>query len=215
MVEYKVGDLSQLISNDKGKALDDLFKATTRPITSLSEVLQSQNVSEEKSKLKKENTEKNVPKNVKSSPDSQKFTQPSRKFQINNEESYKTKERDLEKEKRTVFIGNLPSTITKKQLKNVFSTMGSIDAIRFRGAARPGNLKFRIWMLSGLHNTAGVRTCPAFILRPDTGCRTCLTFILQSDMSGSRKKPDVGQSDVRHCPVSGRTVCQNTGSSSM
>ena len=140
MVEYKVGDLSQLISNDKGKALDDLFKATSRPITS--EVLQSKNDSEEKSNPKKENTEKNVPKNVESSPDSQKFTHPSRKFQINNEEAYKTKERDLEKEKRTVFIGNLPSTITKKQLKNVFSTIGTIDAIRFRGAARPGNLKF-------------------------------------------------------------------------
>lgn len=50
-----------------------------------------------------------------------------------------TKERiiDEEKEKRTVFVGNLPVKVKKPSLKKMFSKFGKIETIRFRCAGRP------------------------------------------------------------------------------
>ena len=50
-----------------------------------------------------------------------------------------TKERiiDEEKEKRTVFVGNLPVKLKKPSLKKLFSKFGKIETIRFRCAGRP------------------------------------------------------------------------------
>ena len=50
-----------------------------------------------------------------------------------------TKERkiDPETEERTVYVGNLPVSCQKKELKNMFSEYGSIETVRFRCAARP------------------------------------------------------------------------------
>ena len=50
-----------------------------------------------------------------------------------------TKERiiDEEKEKRTVFVGNLPVKVKKQSLKKLFSKFGKIETIRFRCAGRP------------------------------------------------------------------------------
>jgi len=52
-------------------------------------------------------------------------------------EDNKKKVLDPETEARTVFVGNLPSSTQKKQLKKLFSEFGQIDTVRFRGAARP------------------------------------------------------------------------------
>lgn len=41
---------------------------------------------------------------------------------------------DLEKNKRTIFVGNLPPTCTKKQLLKMFCQFGKIESVRFRCA---------------------------------------------------------------------------------
>ena len=56
--------------------------------------------------------------------------------QVKHEDS---KERiiDEEKEKRTVFVGNLNVNIKKPHLKKLFSKFGKVETIRFRCAGRP------------------------------------------------------------------------------
>ena len=44
---------------------------------------------------------------------------------------------DPEKEARTVFVGNLPVSCKKQELKKIFGEYGKIEAVRFRCAARP------------------------------------------------------------------------------
>jgi len=66
-----------------------------------------------------------------------KYNQPSSKFRVRHEEENRTKPRDEDKEKRTIFIGNLPINATKKQIKSLLRECGKIETIRFRGAARP------------------------------------------------------------------------------
>lgn len=46
------------------------------------------------------------------------------------------REKDPEKESRTVFVGNLPLTTVEKTLKNMFSEYGKIETIRFRSIPR-------------------------------------------------------------------------------
>lgn len=46
----------------------------------------------------------------------------------------KKKKRDKSKDFKTVFAGNLPLTITKKQLNKLFSTCGEVESLRIRGA---------------------------------------------------------------------------------
>jgi len=52
-------------------------------------------------------------------------------------EDTKEKNLDPEKEGRTVFVGNLPTTYQKKDLKQLFAGYGKIETVRFRGAGRP------------------------------------------------------------------------------
>ena len=157
MVEYKVGALSQLIADNDRKELDDLFKAVEKPTRIEVEPIKEKSSDETPSLKRKssENGNKSTPPKKKAKKtkktsvkkegnedddeedEIKKYTQPSRKFQINNEEKNKNKERDSEQEARTVFIGNLPGSITTKTLKNVFAEIGKIETIRLRGAARP------------------------------------------------------------------------------
>ncbi|RVE76571.1 hypothetical protein OJAV_G00010150 [Oryzias javanicus] len=46
------------------------------------------------------------------------------------------KREEATKTKRTVFVGNLPTTCTKKTLLNLFKDKGSIESIRFRSLVR-------------------------------------------------------------------------------
>ena len=57
-------------------------------------------------------------------------------LQVKAEDSKERKE-DPEKESRTVFVGNLPVTCKKQDLKKIFGDFGKIEAIRFRCAVRP------------------------------------------------------------------------------
>jgi len=60
-----------------------------------------------------------------------------RMAQVRHEDT-KEKKVDLEMEKRTIFVGNLPTTsIKKKQLKKLFADFGKVETVRFRCAGRP------------------------------------------------------------------------------
>lgn len=46
-----------------------------------------------------------------------------------------------DKEWRTVFVGNLPLTVSTKEVKKLFSTCGPVESVRFRSAVvAPGKL---------------------------------------------------------------------------
>jgi len=44
---------------------------------------------------------------------------------------------DPETEERTIYVGNLPNSFKKKDMKKLFSEFGKIETVRFRCAARP------------------------------------------------------------------------------
>ncbi|XP_047433517.1 RNA-binding protein 34 [Mugil cephalus] len=46
------------------------------------------------------------------------------------------REEEAQKRRRTVFVGNLPSSCTKKTLRSLFRDKGSIESIRFRSVVR-------------------------------------------------------------------------------
>ena len=68
-------------------------------------------------------------------------------FQVKAEDAKERKE-DREKEARTVFVGNLPVSCKKQELKKIFGEYGKIEAVRFRCAARP-DLKTtkKVWII--------------------------------------------------------------------
>jgi len=59
-----------------------------------------------------------------------------RRAQVKYEDS-KPRQINPETEARTVFVGNLPSSMKKGNLKKLFSQFGNVETVRFRGAARP------------------------------------------------------------------------------
>jgi len=59
-----------------------------------------------------------------------------RMAQVKHEDS-KQRQINPETEARTVFVGNLPSSTKKQMLKTLFSQLGKVETVRFRGAARP------------------------------------------------------------------------------
>lgn len=65
-----------------------------------------------------------------------KYSGPSMKYKV-IEEDKKQPKFDAEQEGRTVFVGNLPSTITGKILKRKFKEHGEIETVRIRSVARP------------------------------------------------------------------------------
>ena len=87
--------------------------------------------------LKKKTNKAPVKERDDSDEDEPKYNQPSSKFRVKHEEENRSRPKDEDKEKRTVFIGNLPSTATKKQIITLLKGCGIIEAVRFRGAARP------------------------------------------------------------------------------
>lgn len=144
MAEYKVGALSMLISEKPNDEIDDLFKPVRKspPKTAHTEVPRVEPTQEDKPKKKKvKPAKKKKPDNDNSDseeePEAPQFSQPSRRFQVLHEEENRSKGRDPEMEKRTIFVGNLPIKADKKAVKKFFDTFGPIDTIRFRGAARP------------------------------------------------------------------------------
>ncbi|KAK9540785.1 hypothetical protein VZT92_003213 [Zoarces viviparus] len=54
-----------------------------------------------------------------------------------------SKEEEVAKEKRTVFVGNLPISCTRKTLQSLFKDKGSIESIRFRSVVREDPLMSR------------------------------------------------------------------------
>ena len=159
MATYKVGALSLALSEDKEETVDDLFKCDETDLGIDQDQLQTlvndnsevkTNAKQKPSKKKKkkvkvgvdeenETSVNNEAENSDSDPDSDeiKYTNPSKKFRVLHEEENRGKERDLEREKRTIFLGNLPNDVTKAKIKQLFKKFGDIETIRLRGAARP------------------------------------------------------------------------------
>ncbi|XP_043582739.1 RNA-binding protein 34-like [Bombus pyrosoma] len=52
---------------------------------------------------------------------------------LNSHEDKDSSLKDFEENERTIFVGNLPKDVTKKQLQKLFKQFGKIDAIRLRG----------------------------------------------------------------------------------
>ena len=59
-----------------------------------------------------------------------------RTAQVEHEDT-KTRQADEEKDKRTVFVGNLSVETKKQKLKQLFSQHGKVETVRFRCASRP------------------------------------------------------------------------------
>ncbi|XP_078673103.1 uncharacterized protein LOC144912125 [Branchiostoma floridae x Branchiostoma belcheri] len=56
--------------------------------------------------------------------------------------------RDPERDQRTVFVGNLPVSTTKKELKKMFQKFGEIESVRFRSIAQSNpNVSKRVAMM--------------------------------------------------------------------
>lgn len=119
MADYKPGALSELIGNGQQEAVDDLFKGEAfvpAPSKEPSETAKDDSDSDDENEV---------------------YNQPSRKFKVLNEEKNRDKPRDIDQEKRTIFLGNLPCKISARQIKQCFKQFGEIETIRLRGASRP------------------------------------------------------------------------------
>ena len=137
METYKVGGLSQLFSESSGETIDELFKSKTIT-TSKDEDDEFSSLPKTKApKKRKSEKQSKVQKDEDDDMPEVKFTQPSKKFKVQQEEMNRKKPKNEETEKRTVFVGNLPTEITAKKLKKHFEQFGTIETVRFRGAARP------------------------------------------------------------------------------
>jgi len=167
MSEYKIGALSKLISSSNDGKFASLFTkdkkqkemAPPAPPSKIDKEPEN-NGTKIKSKVKKKaKTEKNVSKinqkgdpkikkgalkdekknsiNDEDEPDMAIYSQPSLKRKVQMEDSKKG-ELDESTEKRTIFVGNIPLKAAKKKLiMKLFKKYGSIECVRFRGAARP------------------------------------------------------------------------------
>ena len=121
--DYKVGSLTSLLNPDSSNdGLKSLFKS--RAVLKPSK--KNEDIPKEKVEEKVENGQEEPAE----------FSGPSRRFKVKMEDS-KDRKHDPEKEKRTVFVGNLPVHVTVKSLKRRFKEFGEIETVRLRGAARP------------------------------------------------------------------------------
>jgi len=157
MARYQIGALSKLISSqpdDGGGDVDDLFKPEEQPepepiqetftndveVENTVEITDSSDKSEKNDKKNKKKSKK-IKLEGKTDEDSddedKKFNQPSSKYKVKYEEENRAKPRDEEKEKRTIYIGNLPGDVTKKQIIALLKDCGGVETVRLRGAARP------------------------------------------------------------------------------
>ena len=71
---------------------------------------------------------------------------------------------DSEKEKRTIFVGNLPPTCTKKQLVKMFFRFGKIDSVRFRCARGSKMLPKRAIAKQGWTNAEQTNEMVAYVV---------------------------------------------------
>ena len=141
MDQYKVGGLSDLFSKSSTNddIIDELFQrneTTTTIPENVPQSLKEEISSPETKKHKKKKAEKNEKKDEEEE-DEVKYTQPSKKYKVRQEELNRQQPKNEETERRTVFVGNLPTNMTSKKLKRYFQPFGPIETIRFRGAARP------------------------------------------------------------------------------
>jgi len=151
--EYKVGALADLISEGGGgKTLSMASLFTTdkkqKEAAIVTQVEKVEKTNKKATQVEKTNKKAKRVKKVKEAVEGEqdeedgkdaKSKTPSAQEQVKREDEKEEKERkrDPEQEERTVFVGNLPASATKKQLMKMFGKFGNVETVRFRGAARP------------------------------------------------------------------------------
>ena len=128
MCDYKIGALSDLISGTETESLNpfsNLFTQDKKQKPSLKEEVPQPPASDEE-----ENDDISPSTSPKKNVKAEKGFRPD-----------ETKDRivDKESDERTIFLGNLPLSMAgnKKALKKLCSSLGDVENVRFRGAAKP------------------------------------------------------------------------------
>ncbi len=143
MSGYKAGALTDLFGTPSEAPLSELFTAdkSKQPAEEeedFSEYLKELQDEEDSAEAVEEPNKNANDEDEENDEAPTTFTHPSRRFQVRHEEDNREqKERDTDQEKRTIFVGNLASDVTQKQIKKAFKPFGDIETIRLRGAARP------------------------------------------------------------------------------
>jgi len=132
--EFKVGSLLSVLAGNEGQresssSLSDLFTTSKR---------------QKDIEHRPEPSAKPVPKKDEESdeheyPDASRDASRSTTSHLGSVSYEDGKERlvDEEKDRRTLFIGNLPKDVQKKTLKKLCAAFGKVETIRLRSAARP------------------------------------------------------------------------------
>jgi len=128
-----------LVTESSGSnELTSLFSKTvkkTAPEYDYSSVPERKNKNKESPAVEKSN-EGNNEEDTELLNESKEIQKHSRLAQVKHEDS-KPRKIDPETEARTVFVGNLPSSVKKQTVLKLFSKLGKVETVRFRSAARP------------------------------------------------------------------------------
>lgn len=119
MESYKVGDISSFLNADStadSKPTNDLFSSSTQAKVTVEDVY------------------------VKAQPKAAKGKRPKKTKIIETEPAESafpklSPEEQLQIDKRTLFVGNLPVGLKRKQLRKLFDEFGKIQSLRFRSVA--------------------------------------------------------------------------------
>ncbi len=140
--EYKIGALGDFLSGrgDGSKEVSDLF-STSRKQKAASPPRAKRKLAKEEEKKdispkKKPKVANNDDKDDGEEAEEGKPTRPSLR-QLVRQEDAKQRRDEPQLDKRTIFVGNLPVKTKEKQLRRIFGEFGSVETVRFRGAARP------------------------------------------------------------------------------
>jgi len=131
-------DQSQLKQLNKRKVTDANFTSSDQPQRILKQLTKKRKKEKRPKKLKDAAEKADKVKGTGNSSEDEEVAAPpppplgSVKYEDNKQRVVKPEE-DI----RTIVVGNLPSTIKPKKLKNLFKPFGSVESVRLRCAARP------------------------------------------------------------------------------
>jgi len=146
--DYQVGSLQKIfstkadkdVSNPFSEAAVQKFRRVEKPVQFLLEKEKLLNKSDSDSKNSRKKRKREESAEVENVDDEQ-LNVPKPEI---DEVTRKKKEIDQEKNERTLFVGNVPTTYSTKSLSKYFSEFGEVESIRIRSVPIAGNLHFHI-----------------------------------------------------------------------